>query len=154
MWATGRISLDVMTQCATLVCLVAGLFLVAHLPMAAAAWVVLAVYVARAIVAVYITSRLLGHCVNLWQWAGRWIAAGAVTLILQWIVLQGGRYAGLPAVVMLLLAFIVMAVVLIVQLRMLAKSSNPLEQEIARAALGKLASLRSRIGKRDNRGNN
>lgn len=154
MWGTGRISLDVMTQSATFVCLVAGLFLVAHLPMAAAAWVVLGVYIARAIAAVYITSRLLGHCVNLRQWVGRWIAVGAATLILQGVVLQGARYVGLQAVVTLLLAFVVMALVVIVQLRMLARSGNSLEQEISRAALGKLASLRSRIGKHGNdRGN-
>lgn len=155
MWATGRISLDVMTQCATLLCLVAGLLLVAHLPMAAAAWVVLTVYVGRAIAAVYITSRLLGHCVNLWQWAGRWIAVGAATLLLQGVVLQGGRQVGLPAVLILLLAFIVMVLLLLVQLRVLAQSGNSLEQEISRAALGKLAALRSRLARRDDtRGKN
>lgn len=153
MWAKGRISLDVMTQSATLVCLVAGLFLVSHLPMAAAAWVVLAVYVGRAIVAVFITSRLLGHCVNLWQWTGRWVGVGAATVILQAAVLHAGRHMGLPAVAILLLAFVVMALLLVVQLRVLARFGNSLEQEIARAALGRLASLRSGLAKRGgNRG--
>ena len=148
MWAKGWVNLDVITQLGTLLCLVAGLFLVAHFPMAAAAWVVTAVYAGRAVAAVSITGRLLDNCVDLRQWAGRWVGVGAVTVLLQYAVLEGGRHFGLPAVIILLLAFIAMVVLMLVQLRVLAKFGNPLEQEICRGALVKLALLRSRFGKR------
>jgi len=145
-WTKGRIDLDMSTQAVTLSCLVAGLFLVSGLPMAAAAWVVLVAYIGRALAAVHMTSRLLDDCVNLWRWMGHWIAVGAATLIIQGIALYSARRIGASASMIVVLAGLLMSTLLLAQLYLLSKYGDSMEKEFGHKVLGKLSVLLRRFG--------
>jgi PST family polysaccharide transporter len=141
MWVKGRVGMDVAMQAATLVCLVGGLLAVAHLPMVAAAWIVLAAFVARASVGVALTSRLLDGCVNVWRLLAHWAMIGSITLLLQWGTLAAVRHFGWPALVNVGVAGLVLIVTVIAQLSLMSRFGTGESREFSDAAFSKLSTL-------------